>query len=206
MTPLSLQQWMETRPKPLSLATGRCITLATDGRSVEKDNPLGLGLAPLLDGSPTYIFVQGADPNKVLPYTGVSAQEYGENAVGEERFYELLREQLQGVEFFVGYWAKLFIGKWFKEHPLLQGLAGMPIFDVVDYVKLLERNESIMLASANTWEELVQRLSAASPAGKGYGFEAVYNRITGLEPVREGEIFKGRLLDLKRLFGMLLVR
>jgi hypothetical protein len=89
---------------------------------------------------------------------------------------------------------------------LLQGLAGVPIFDVVDYVKLLERNEGIVLASANTWEELVQRLSAASPAGKGYGFEAVYNRITGLEPVREGEIFKGRLLDLKRLFGMLLVR
>ena len=203
---ISLQRWMETRPTPLGLNAGRCVTLATDGLKVDKDNPLGLGFAPLVEGPPTYMYVQGGDANKALPYTGIDPLEYMENALGEERFYEELRAQLAGVEFFVSYSVNLFIGRWFQEHSLLQGLAGVPIFDVIEYTKLLENNEGIQPTVADTWPDLIDRLRAPATRGKGYGFEAVYNRVTGLEPVREGKKFEGRLLDLKRLFGLLLVR
>ena len=203
---ISLRQWMETRPTPLGLNAGRCVTLATDGLKIDKNNPLGIGFAPLVEGPPTYILVQGADANAAFPYTGVPVDEYQNDAVGEERFYELLREQLHGVEFFVSYSANYFISAWFRNHPLLQGLAGVPILDVIEYTKLLENNEGIQPTAADNWEDLIDRLKAPPTRGKGYSFPAVYNRVTGLAPVLEGEIFKGRLLDLKRLFGMLLIR
>jgi len=201
---ISLREWAEQHS--LKLENGRLVVLATDGRSCGKDNPLGLGFMPVLGGEPTFIFVQGAQAAKAEPYTGVTEREYLERAVGEERFYELLREQLQGVEFFVSYWARLFIGQWFQSHTLLQGLSGMPLFDVVEYVKLIENNESIMPTTASTWEELCQRIQAPAIKGRGYGFEAVYNRVLGLTPEAGGAIFRNRLRDLHTLFSHLLVR
>jgi len=212
MTPISLQSWMSTRNPPVRPEAGRLVVLATDGRSYEKDHPLGIGFMSLPNVSPeacrppSYIFVQGADAEKALPYTGVSSREYLEQAVGEERFFELLRAELQGVEFFVSYWARLFIGRWFQTNALLQGLAGVPIFDVVEYVKLLEHGEGILPTTANNWEELNVRIQSPPARDKGYGFEAVYRRVTGADPQAGGEIFKNRLLDLHRLFTILLVR
>jgi hypothetical protein len=125
-----------------------------------------------MEEAPACIFVKGADASKAFKYTGVTPQEYMENAVGDGRFEELISPVFGEGSFVVGYQVERFLKPWLNtKFPDL--FAQTEFLDVMDLAASRDINTGYPpgATSIKDFYEKIQLGLHCAGATHGYGYD-----------------------------------
>ena len=184
-----------------------CITVGTDGHSVAKSNIMSVSLGRSDFGTMTY-YIQGAEPAKVLKYTGVTDDMYADQAMGAARAAELIKDAVQAAPFIVSYNTKRFLRKWLEYYfPSL--FVDLEYLDVIDLVKAYDAGHELLPADEDCQDVscLAERLASAHVGMKGkYSFDAVCQREMPEELLSSDILNHAKIENLLLLWGIILNR
>jgi hypothetical protein len=172
---MTFRQWFAEREIPYEKAVA--LSVGTDGINLDKHALLSVSVTSptMVGGDIGTMYVQGANPEAVIEFTGVQPQVYAANALPALEVRERLAPVLSAADFVVVY-ARGFMVPWLETE--FADLSNECEFlDVIMMAKLVESKQPLPSDCATVTAMADRLMFATNHIRIGYSMDAVCDRI-----------------------------